>query len=258
MSGFLFGEIIFGPVRSRRFGVSLGINLLPLDSKLCSFDCIYCECGLTGHEPGTKPQLYTAAQIHQALENKFREMKSAGQAPDSITFAGNGEPTLHPEFTEVMKGVAELRNSFFPKAKVTVLSNASLLDRENLKAALLLADNNVLKLDAGTEEMFRAINRPLNKVALSDIVKRLTEFAGELVIQTLFLRGTVDGKRVDNTVPSEVDAWLEHLKIIRPKLVMIYPIDRIPPFSTLEKINHDELVAIAGKVESIGLTAEVF
>lgn len=258
MSGFLFGEIIFGPVRSRRFGVSLGINLLPLDSKLCSFDCIYCECGLTGHEPGTKPQLYTAAQILQALEIKFREMKSAGQAPDSITFAGNGEPTLHPEFAEVMKGVAELRNSFFPKAKVTVLSNASLLNRENLKAALLLADNNVLKLDAGSEEMFRAINRPLNKVALNDIVKRLTEFGGELVIQSLFLRGTVEGKRIDNTVPSEVDAWLEHLKIIRPKLVMIYPIDRIPPFSTLEKVSHNELMEIAGKVESIGLTAEVF
>jgi wyosine [tRNA(Phe)-imidazoG37] synthetase (radical SAM superfamily) len=258
MSGILFDEIIFGPVKSRRFGVSLGINLLPLDLKLCSYDCIYCECGLTGHEKAKKPELYKKEQILTALENRFKGLKGSHLQPDSITFAGNGEPTLHPDFGLIMDGVIELRNAFFPEAKVTVLSNATMLNRYHVREALLKADNNVLKLDAGTDEVFQVINRPLSHITINEIVDRLVEFQGDLTIQTLFLRGNVNGVAIDNTIDAEVEAWLGHLKRIDPKLVMLYPIDRLTPFATLEKISPSELENIAQKVEAIGLKAEVF
>ena len=258
MAGILFDEIIFGPVKSRRFGVSLGINLLPLNSKLCSFDCIYCECGLTGHEKVTKPELYKTEQILASLESHFEGLGGNNLVPDSITFAGNGEPTLHPDFEEIIKGVILLRNKYYPSAKITVLSNATMLNREKVLRALRLVDNNVLKLDAGTDSLFQAINRPLNAITLEEVVDRLVEFNGDVIIQTLFLRGDIQGLRADNTIESEVQAWLGHLKRIQPKLVMLYPIDRLTPFASLEKIHHEELEGIADRVRELGLIAEVF
>lgn len=258
MPGILFDEIIFGPVKSRRFGVSLGINLLPLDSKLCTFDCIYCECGLTSHEKGHKPVFYSTEQILASLESRFRGLTDSHLAPDSITFAGNGEPTLHPDFATIMNGVIGLRNKYFPLAKITVLSNSTMLNRDLVHKTLLLADNNVLKLDAGTDAAFQAINRPLNRITLDEVVEQLIGFKGNLTIQTLFLRGTIQGKVIDNTIEQEVNAWLGHLERIQPKLVMLYPIDRLTPFASLEKISHDELAAIAHQVEAMGLKAEVF
>lgn len=258
MSGSLFDEIIFGPVKSRRFGISLGINLLPLTSKLCSFDCIYCECGLTGHEKGSKPGLYILDQILTALESRLQGLKSNNVIPDAITFAGNGEPTMHPDFESIIDGVVVLRDKYFPDARITVLSNATLLNRAKVKDSLLKADNNVLKLDAGTNETFQAINRPVNHISLEEVVDRLIEFDGNLIIQTLFLRGMIEGKAVDNTLPEEVAEWLKLLVRIKPKNVMLYPIDRLTPYATLEKVSHDELQAIADQVIALGIPAQVF
>jgi len=258
MSGILFDEIIFGPLQSRRFGVSLGINLLPLDSKLCSFNCVYCECGLTDHAKGHKPRLFTREQILGSLEQRFIGLHGNHVIPDSITFAGNGEPTMHPEFESIIDGVVELRDEYFPQAMITVLSNATQLNRDSVRSTLGKVDNNVLKLDAGTDALFQAINRPLNKITLEEVVKRLVDFEGDLTIQTLFVRGKVHEGFVDNTLETEIIPWLGFLERISPKLVMLYPIDRRTPYTSLEKITEAELASIAGRVEKIGLKAEIF
>ena len=258
MPGILFDDIVFGPVKSRRFGVSLGINLLPLDSKLCSFNCIYCECGLTKHDPGHKPALFPASRIRESLQQRFEALSQESLAPDNITFAGNGEPTLHPEFAVIIDDTVALRDEYFPEAKITVLSNGTILKRPGIVEALKKADNNVLKLDAGTDETFRAINRPLSPVSLDEIIDRLMIFKGKLIVQTLFLRGSVEDIFIDNTTEQEVNLWLSHLKKINPELVMLYPIDRRTPFTTLEKVSEAELKALALKVKNAGLKAEVF
>ena len=258
MSGILFDEIVFGPVKSRRFGVSLGINLLPLQGKLCSFNCVYCECGLNDERKKEKAKLFTAAEITSSLQSRFEALKSGGLDPDNITFAGNGEPTLHPEFETIIDEAIRLRDAFFPKAMITVLSNATRLDRENVKRALLRIDNNVLKLDAGTDATFQAINRPTHPVTLENIVAQLKGFGGNLTIQTMLIRGEVDGKYIDNTTEEELSLYLGYLKEINPKLVMLYPIDRQTPYKTLVKVPETEFRALASRIEQLGIKAEVF
>jgi wyosine [tRNA(Phe)-imidazoG37] synthetase (radical SAM superfamily) len=258
MSGILFDEIVFGPVKSRRFGVSLGINLLPLHGKFCSFNCIYCECGLNPEGKKESPRLFSAAQITSSLQSRFEALKEGGLAPDTITFAGNGEPTLHPEFDAIIDQVLKLRDTWFPAAKITVLSNATRLHRPDVKRALLRIDNNVLKLDAGTAETFRAINQPSGTVRFEEVLKELKSMNGDLVIQTMLVRGEVDGVRVDNTTEAELSAWLGHIREIRPKRVMLYPIDRQTPYRTLEKVPEAEFRALAARVEAEGIEAEVY
>lgn len=258
MAGILFDEIVFGPIKSRRFGVSLGINLMPLNGKLCSFNCIYCECGLTDEKKKEKLRLFSAAEISASLQSRFEALKAGGLDPDNITFAGNGEPTLHPEFEAIIDNTILLRNEFFPKAMITVLSNATRLDRANVKSALLKLDNNVLKLDAGSDSTFQAINRPTHPITLEKVVQELKNFDGNLVIQTMLIRGSVDGKQVDNTTKEELSLWLNHIKEIKPKLVMLYPIDRQTPYRTLEKVPEVEFLALAARVEELGVKAEVF
>ncbi len=258
MSGILFDEIVFGPVKSRRFGISLGINLLPLQGKLCTFNCIYCECGLTEERKKEKSKLFTAAEITSSLQNRFKALKTGGLNPDNITFAGNGEPTLHPEFENIIDETIRLRDEYFPKAKITVLSNATRLDRENVKRALLRIDNNVLKLDAGTDATFQAINRPTHPITLENILVQLKGFGGNLTIQTMLIRGEVDGKQVDNTTEDELLHYLGHLKELNPKLVMLYPIDRQTPYKTLVKVPETEFRALAVRIEEMGIKAEVF
>lgn len=258
MSGILFDEIVFGPVKSRRFGVSLGINLLPLQGKLCTFNCIYCECGLTDERKKEKSKLFTADEITSSLHSRFKALESSGLNPDNITFAGNGEPTLHPEFETIIDDTIRLRDEYFPKAMITVLSNATRLDRENVKRALLRIDNNVLKLDAGSDATFQAINRPTNPVTLEKIVAQLKGFGGNLTIQTMLIRGEVDGKYLDNTTEEELSLYLGYLKEINPKLVMLYPIDRQTPYKTLVKVPETEFHTLAKRIEEMGLKAEVF
>jgi wyosine [tRNA(Phe)-imidazoG37] synthetase (radical SAM superfamily) len=258
MACFLFDDIVFGPVKSRRFGVSLGVNLLPLDMKFCTFNCVYCECGLTHPAQDKKAKLNNTESIINSLENRFRELKNSGLKPDNITFAGNGEPTLHPGFPAIIDNTIRLRDEIFQQAEITVLSNATRLHIPVVREALLKIDNNVLKLDAGTQETFELINRPASPVKLADIVSRLASFGGKVVIQTLFLRGVINGVSIDNTIESEISPWLGYLEKIRPSLVMIYPIERSTPEQGIEKISQAELLDIARRLEPLAIPYEVF
>ncbi len=257
MATFLFDEMIFGPVKSRRMGVSLGINLLPTDNKYCTFNCVYCECGWTDIE-GKQIVLPKLVDYKIKLEAKLKVLIGTENEPDAITFAGNGEPTIHPDFSEIIDATIEARDKYAPKAKIVVLSNASQLHKKRVKEALKKVDQNIQKLDAGTGEMFQLINQPLGSLTLDKIVDKLFSFEGNLIIQTLFLRGEVNGQKIDNTDPTQFNAWLELVKKVKPQYVMIYPIDRDTPTTGLEKITPSEMDNIAGKIRLAGIKTEVY
>lgn len=258
MSRIHFHETIFGPVHSRRLGISLGINLLPTNYKYCTFNCVYCECGWTEASPGEKSEFVPANKILELLEKRLKELQVEGISPHSFTLAGNGEPTVHPEFGKIVDGAMLLRNKYFPQARLSVLSNASMLWQPSILESLKKLDNNIQKLDAGTEEMFQRINQPKIPITLREIVDNLKKFDGKVTIQTLFLRGELDGVAIDNTTETEVAAWLDFLKEIKPKRVMLYSIERKTPLQALEKITKTELARIAAQVEKTGICAEFF
>lgn len=258
MSGFLFNEVIFGPVKSRRLGVSLGINLLPIDYKYCTYNCIYCECGWTKKHDSKHLPLPKREEIKILLRQKLEQMQEDGMTPNNITFAGNGEPTIHPDFAKIVDDTILLKNEFSPKALTTVLSNASLIHKPKIFNALLKVDNNILKLDAGSEEQFQRINLPNSKISLAKLVEKLCLFKGNLIIQTLFLSGNYKGQVIDNTTNEEINLWLQHLKKINPKKVMIYPIDRETPAQDLIKIPKEKLMEIASQVNELGIETEVY
>ncbi len=258
MSVFLFDALIFGPVRSRRLGVSLGINLLPTHKKLCSFNCIYCECGWTKNRNALKTTLPSLQELEQALESKLRELQGTDMEPDSITFAGNGEPSLHPAFAAIVDSTLRLRDEYAPKAVVSVLSNGSMLHKPEIRDALKKVDNNLLKLDGGTEETIKKINTPLKAFRLEEYIRQLQLFNGNLTIQSLFLRGTHNGEQIDNTKPEELEAWLKLLKQIQPKHVMVYTIERSTAEENLFKVPLSELKEIVKLVEEAGFEASVF
>ena len=258
MPGFLFHEVVFGPVRSRRLGLSLGINLLPLHSKHCTFNCIYCECGWTPPDKDPGKGYPSREEVSTFLEQRLKELVREEYIPDSLTFAGNGEPTLHPEFAAIVEDTLHLRDRYVPSARTTVLSNASMLHRPDVFHALQKLDNNIQKLDAGAGRLFNLINNPVEPVVFQNLMDRLQKFNGNVIIQSMFLRGNFNGEEVDNTLPEEVDRWLEHLVEIRPKLVMIYSIDRATPLRGLEKISRAELELIAVKVRDAGLEVQVY
>ena len=253
----LFDSIVFGPINSRRLGLSLGINLLPTDSKLCNFDCIYCECGWTDLKSIPKVEFHKREDVKEQLEIVLKKLRSEAKNLNSITFAGNGEPTIHPDFNLIIDDVIELRNHYFPKCKISVLSNSLMLNNSNVTEALKKVDNRILKLDAGTEEAFQLINQPLNKRTLKWVVDQLIKFNGDLTIQTLFLKGKYKNKNIDNTTDAEVESWLSNLKKIKPKSVMIYSLDRATPAKDLQKIDTEILNTIAKKVEAIEIEAIV-
>ncbi len=257
MATFLFDEIIFGPVESRRLGVSLGINLLPTNAKVCSFDCIYCECGFTPKEYEEKVTLPTRAEVREKLESKLNEMAEGGKLPDVITFAGNGEPTLHREFAGIIDDTIELRNQLAPNARIAVLSNATTLHRKPVFEALLKIKDNIQKLDSAFEETILQIDCPRGVFNLEKTIEQLIAFKGKVIIQTMFLRGSFKGKIVDNTTEKEISAWLELLKKINPLQVMIYTIARDTPVETLEKVPLEELNQIAERVSAAGLDVQV-
>ncbi len=256
MQTILFHDIIFGPIKSRRLGISLGINLLPTDGKICSFDCIYCECGYNAQGKGGG--INKREDIKTALEHKLQEMKEKGETPDVLTFAGNGEPTLHPDFEVIIDDTIELRDRYFPNAKVSVLSNATRISKESVFNALNKVDNNILKLDSAYTETIRLINNPnVRDYTAEQLIRNLQRFDGNLIIQTMFLRGQHNGQAVDNTTEREISAWLEAIKQIRPKQIMIYTIDRQTPEKALEKIPVDEMNAIADRVRALGFDVSV-
>jgi len=256
MATFLFDKIIFGPVKSRRLGVSLGINLLPNDSKLCSFNCIYCECGWNP-ERTYKVNFHPRTVVKEKLELKLKEMKSNGEAPDVITFAGNGEPCMHPEFAEIIDDTIEIRDQIFPKARIAVLSNATMIHKPAVFEALNRVEDNILKLDGGLEQTIIDLDQPVGSYNLERTIDLLAQFSGNLIIQTLFIRGEYKGKMIDNTTEEEIALWLQHLRKIQPREVMIYTISRDTPIDTLEKIELPELERIAKRVEAEGFSTQI-
>ena len=271
MGTIIYPSPIFGPVRSRRLGISLGINLMPADGKVCTFDCIYCECGFNKDFRPKLPRP-TREEVCEALERKLREMAgeavdccmphehlkqaegiTPGMVPDVLTFAGNGEPTAHPHFAEIIDDTIRLRDKYCPQAKVSVLSNATMIHKENVREALRRVDNNIQKLDTVDASYINRVDRPTGRYDVGEVIRNLKLFHGHLIIQTMFLKGMWDGESVDNSSDTFVTPWLEAVRDIAPESVMIYTIDRETPAHDLRKATHDELDAIKERVLALGI-----
>ena len=245
----LFGSIVYGPIRSRRLGVSLGVNLMPITAKLCTFDCVYCECGW--NQPVSHPSLPTREEVRIALES---QLSIAVEPIDVITFSGNGEPTLHPDFLGIIQDTCALRDQYCPKAKVSVLSNSTQLGRIDVFEALRLCDNRILKLDSAIDATMRLIDKPVNaQLTVKQIAQWLSIFDGDFTLQTCFLRGEYQGQTIDNTTPEELTAWYKMVDYLHPKQVMIYVIDRVTPLETLEKIPAETMEKIAIPLREKGI-----
>jgi wyosine [tRNA(Phe)-imidazoG37] synthetase (radical SAM superfamily) len=228
------------------------MEIMPLAHKLCTFDCVYCECGW--NEPVSHPVLPTRAEIRMALETKLKALQTEGVVLDVITFSGNGEPTLHPDFKGIIQDTCALRDQYCPQAKVSVLSNSTQLGRADVVEALRLCDNRILKLDAATDTMMRRIDQPVNKALdVATITKWLKQFNSDFTLQTCFLRGEHKGERIDNTTEEELKAWYRVVDELQPRQVMIYVIDRKTPEEHLEKISREQMEEIAAPLREKGM-----
>lgn len=248
-----FDEIVFGPIFSRRLGSSLGVNLLPSVGKLCNFDCVYCECGWNkdGAVQGRRfPELQ---DVELALREKMQKAASEGVPVDSITFSGNGEPTMHPDFAKIIDITLRLRDEFFPKAKVSVLSNATLLDREDVSQALRKVDNPILKIDASTQELVQKINKPVGTYRLAEVLENMKKFEGNFILQTMFLKS----KEFDTVASGALEAWMDIVRMLRPRQVMVYTIDRETPDKSLEKYTVEEMTAMVQPLLDEGFDIQV-
>ena len=224
-------ETVFGPIKSRRLGNSLGINLLPQRGKFCNFDCIYCECGWNkdGLDDKTLP---SAAEVRGKLEDKLTQLLLDGTPIDSITFSGDGEPTLNPEFPRIIDDTLRLRDAFCPGAKVSVLSNATRAHIPEIRAALLKVDNPIMKIDAPTDDLVALINHPAPGYSLQRVIEALGKFEGNFILQTMFLRKDArseSGMTFDSSSPEVLWPWMEIVRHLRPREVMVYTIDRPTP-----------------------------
>lgn len=257
MVTILFHDTIFGPIHSRRLGTSLGINLTPNDGKICSFDCIYCEAGYNAQGTGTTG-ISPREEVRTLLEQKLAAMKANGDRLDVITFSGNGEPTLHPDFNGVVDDVIALRDRYYPQVKISVLSNSTMIDHPAVVEALKKVDNNILKLDSAIDRTMRLIDRPVNRnFNVADLVERLKQFSGQCIVQTMMIRGEHEGERIDNTTDEEVEALLAAYLEIRPMEVMLYSIDRATPEENLQKVPKEELETIAERFRAKGIKVQV-
>ncbi len=250
MATFLFNQLVFGPIKSRRLGNSLGINLLPTYRKVCNFNCIYCECGNADYSNEALPK---ASELEKELKEKLLEAQNNNIEINSITFAGNGEPTLHPEFKEIIDIVISLRNQYCPLSKVSVLSNSTMLKKDSVVNALKKVDNRILKIDSGFYNSVIDINRPNSNYDLQEVVENLKKFNHDFSLQTMFLKGEINGKIIDNTTKEELDAWLKIVEELMPKEVMIYTIDRETPEKGLNKVSFEELKMVEEKLNKIGI-----
>ena len=255
---FLWNSIAFGPVFSRRLGKSLGINVLPTTEKICSFNCVYCECGWTPDKEMMNREYLPAETILNAIEIKLKSCFEENITIDSITFSGNGEPTMHPDFEKIITGLIPLRNQYYPKSVITCLSNSTQLFRQDVKEALQKIENPILKLDAGSEAFFRLVDRPIIPITLQEIIEQLKSFQGKLIIQTMLLRGEIDGQYFDNSNNEELSKLLTHIKEINPKKVMLYSLDRETPAKKLVKIEKPDLKRIAEMICNMGVVAEIY
>jgi len=255
---FLWDKIAFGPVQSRRLGSSLGINISPTSKKICSFDCIYCECGWT-LEKSIAPDLFLSVEeIIIAIEKKLSQCKETDTRIDSITFSGNGEPTLHPQFDIIIDALIALRNSYYPNTAITCLSNATQLTHPNVFSSLQKIENPVLKLDAVTEPLFQLINKPTVPVSAEEITTQLQLFKGNFILQTLFFKGDIDGQYFNNASEPHLSLWLEVIRQLQPRKVMLYSLDRSTPAQRLEKISIEKLQDIAQQLKKTGILAEAY
>ena len=246
----LFDSIVYGPIRSRRLGVSLGMNLMPTTAKLCTFDCVYCECGW--NQPVSHPVLPTREQVREALVSHLIALSPNNL--DVITFSGNGEPTLHPEFSGIIQDTCALRDQYCPQAKISVLSNSTQLGRPDVVEALRMCDNRILKLDSAIDATMRLIDKPVNpNLTVEQIAEWLALFDGDFTLQTCFLRGEYMGQIIDNTTNEELDAWYAMVERLHPQQVMIYVIDRATPLQTLSKVPKAEMEAIAAPLRAKGI-----
>lgn len=252
-------ETIVGPIHSRRLGSSLGVNLLPQQRKVCTYDCIYCECGWNSETERKEIKLPTLDEVTTLLENRLKELVAQGVPVDSFTFAGNGEPTLHPQFPQVARMVMAMRDKYYPKAVVTLLTNATQLSKPEIFDAVLKLDNPVLKLDAGTAAMRAVINKPTSpEFDFDTLVENLVRFGNKCIVQTLLLRGENDGQTISNVSDEEFAEYVEILKKIRPKYVMLYAIDRATPEKKLEKLTVEELESYAQIIRNEGIEVKVY
>jgi len=252
----LNNSYVFGPVLSRRLGVSLGINVLPRARKVCNFECPYCELGFT--DLAVKEKLPAVTDVVDELRGRLQTYKNEGHTIDAITFAGNGEPTMHPKFEQIVDEVIKLRNELAPEARIAVLTNATKVDEPSVFRALMQVDERQVKLDAGTEEVFRQVDLPVEGITLANIVKSIERFHGDVTIQTMFVRGQYNDHTIDNTTPSQVAAWLKLLDHLRPNKLQIYSLDRAPAAPALQKVPRVDLETIADRVRELGLVVEVF
>lgn len=245
-------ELVFGPIHSRRLGSSLGINLLPTKGKLCNFDCVYCECGWNKDGRGDR-RLPTAAELRSTLEEKLKECRDAGTPIDSITFSGDGEPTLNPDFPEIIDVTISLRDRYFPQAKVSVLSNATRIFREDVFEALRKVDNPILKIDAPTDVLAARINQPQGEYHVEDVVADLMRFEGNFVLQTMFLRSP----SFDSSSPEVLDGWMNIVRKLKPREVMVYTLDREAPAERLEKFSVEEMRTLVKPLIDEGFTVQI-
>lgn len=257
MATFLFDKIIFGPVQSRRLGISLGINLLPETHKMCNFNCIYCECGWNENTAKNKKPLPTADQVIEALHQKLQEMQSQQMLLDVITFAGNGEPTLHSDFPKIIDATLLARDKYFPEAQIAVLSNGTRADDPDIFNALRKVDRNILKLDPGTEETCKMINKPSGNFSLQQHIEKLRKFNGHLIVQSLFVKGNYQGKDIDTSTGKDLVEWLRYIKQIAPREVMIYTIERDTAAPGLSKVPREQLENIAADVKKLGIATHI-
>ncbi len=252
----IYTDNIIGPIHSRRLGISLGVNLLPKDAKICSFDCVYCECGWNkDHKGGHFPD---ADAVMEELEAKLKEEVAEGRNIDVITFAGNGEPTLHPRFAEVIDRTIALRDQYYPKARVSVLSNATRMTDPKVHAALLKVDNNILKIDGAFDQTIHLIDQPTDKnYSVRQVVDGMKSFQGQLIVQTMFVRGMHDGKVIDNTTPEEVNAWCDLMREIKPHQIMVYSLDRPTPEPNLVKVSKEEMAQFVAPLVAEGFNVSI-
>lgn len=257
MSTVLYPSPIFGPVRSRRLGRSLGVNLLPADGKICSFDCIYCECGLNAdHRP--KLEMPSRTTVACELEARLKALREEGVGIDAITYSGNGEPTSHPEFLGVVQDTCRLRDAYFPDARVCLLTNATHLDRDDVFEAVKLLDKACLKLDTVDPDYIKRVDRPNCPYKIERLIARMKELSGACIVQTMFMKGTFEGVSVDNTTPEYVDPWVQAVADIAPLGVDIYTLARDTPVQGLKRVTTAELEAIADKLRSRGINVHCY
>ena len=253
----LWKNIFYGPVLSRRLGFSLGVNLLPQKKKVCSFNCIYCECGLNDNST-QKEALPTFEDYEQAIYSCLSENKSRNQRIDHITFSGNGEPTLHPDFDKIIDCTILMRDKFYPDTKIAVLTNSTNLHIPKIFDSLKKIDLPLCKLDAGSEETYQLIDFPVSKKSLDEITNSLVKFEGNIIIQTIFLKGNIDNRAIDNTSEKELSLYIDRLKKINPKKVVIYGVDRTPPFSSIIRLSEQELKFISEFISKFGFNVEYY